>query len=195
MKIIKRTSVILLALYLCACSQNEATRLTNIKGLIPDLAFELTDENNKVVSAKDYLGYTVAVFFGFTSCPEICPTTMHQLAGILDKIGEPASSVKVLFISVDPKRDSAEKLKKYTQTFGPAFIGLRGEDEVIKDMTKRYRVTFGYGDLDKEGNYDVSHSGAVFVFDKNGEARLLVTQSSAAEDILYDLKNLIDSSN
>lgn len=195
MKIIKLISVILLALCLSACSQNEATRLTNIKGLIPDLAFELTDENNKAVSAKDYLGYTVAVFFGFTSCPGVCPTTMHQLVGILDKIGEPAASVKVLFVSVDPKRDSAEKLKKYTQTFGPAFIGLRGDDEVIKDMTKRYRVTFGYGDSDKEGNYEVSHSGAVFVFDKAGEARLLVTQSSAAEDILYDLKNLIDSSN
>ncbi|MFT6624519.1 MAG: protein SCO1/2 [Cycloclasticus sp.] len=195
MKIIKPVSVILMALYLSACSQNEATRLTNIKGLIPNLAFELTDENNKAVSAKDYLGYTVAVFFGFTSCPGVCPTTMHQLVGILDKIGEPASTVKVLFISVDPKRDSAEKLKKYTQTFGPAFIGLRGDDEVIKDMTKRYRVTFGYGDADKEGNYEVSHSGAVFVFDKTGEARLLVTQSSAAEDILYDLKNLIDSSN
>lgn len=184
-----------MALYLSACSQNESTRLTNIKGLIPDLAFELTDENNKAVSAKDYLGYTVAVFFGFTNCPGVCPTTMHQLVEILDKIGEPASTVKVLFISVDPKRDSAEKLKKYTQTFGPAFIGLRGDDEVIKDMTKRYRVTFGYGDSDKEGNYEVSHSGAVFVFDKTGEARLLVTQSSAEEDILYDLKNLIDSSN
>tara|TARA_R110002074_G_scaffold170006_1_gene332181 strand:+ start:20218 stop:20805 length:588 start_codon:yes stop_codon:yes gene_type:complete len=195
MKIIKPVSVILMALYLSACSQNESTRLTNIKGLIPDLAFELTDENNKAVSAKDYLGYTVAVFFGFTNCPGVCPTTMHQLVEILDKIGEPASTVKVLFISVDPKRDSAEKLKKYTQTFGPAFIGLRGDDEVIKDMTKRYRVTFGYGDSDKEGNYEVSHSGAVFVFDKTGEARLLVTQSSAEEDILYDLKNLIDSSN
>jgi protein SCO1/2 len=167
------------------------TKLTTVAGLIPDLEFELTDENNNAVTAKDYLGSTVAIFFGFTSCPDICPTTMHQWSSILKKIGEPATSVKVLFISVDPQRDSAEKLKKYTKIFGPAFIGLRGDDALIKEMTKRYRVTFGYGKEDTEGNYEVSHSGAVFVFDRQGKARLLATQSSLTDDIIADLKALL----
>ncbi|MEO1888383.1 MAG: SCO family protein [Cycloclasticus sp.] len=183
----------LVLLLLVACSNQEPTRLTNVSGLIPDLEFELTDENNKKVTARDYLGSTVAIFFGFTSCPEICPTTMHQLSSIIKKIGEPANSVKVLFISVDPERDTVEKLKKYTDTFGSNFIGLRGEDAVIKDMTKRYRVTFGYGDKDTDGNYEVSHSGAVFIFDTQGKARLLATQGSSAEDIEFDLRTLVGS--
>lgn len=180
-----------LMLLLTGCAQEQPTKLTNIKGLIPDLEFSLTDENNQHVTAKNYLGSTVAIFFGFTSCPEICPVTMHQLAAIIKKLGPSAESFKVLFISVDPKRDSAEKLKNYTETFGPAFIGLRGEDVVIKEMTKKYRVTFGYGEEDKDGNYDVSHSGAVFIFDKDGKARLLATQSSSFDDLYDDLINIL----
>lgn len=184
-------TAVILILLLAACSKQEPTRLTNISGLIPDLEFELTSEDNKLVTAKDYLGSTVAIFFGFTSCPEICPTTMHQWSSILKKIGEQGKSVKVLFISVDPDRDTPEKLKKYTDTFGVSFIGLRGEDAVIKELTKRYRVTFGYGDKDADGNYEVSHSGAVFVFDKFGKARLLATQSTPAVDIIEDMKVLL----
>ncbi len=192
MKLIKVLIVLFVLLVLEACAKTEPTKLTNITGLIPDLEFELTDENNKQVTAKDYLGSTVAIFFGFTSCPEICPTTMHQWSTIIKKIGEPAKSVNVLFISVDPQRDSAEKLKKYTEAFGSAFIGLRGDDAIIKEMTKRYRVTFGYGEEDEKGDYDVSHSGAVFVFDKFGKARLLATQSSLTDDITQDLSALLN---
>jgi len=192
MKLIKNVIVLIVMCVLVACAKTEPTKLTNITGLIPDLEFELTDENNKRVTAKDYLGSTVAIFFGFTSCPEICPTTMHQWSTIIKKIGEPAKSLKVLFISVDPQRDSAEKLKKYTEAFGSAFIGLRGDDAVIKDMTKRYRVTYGYGEEDEKGDYDVSHSGAVFVFDGLGKARLLATQSSLTDDILQDLTVLLN---
>lgn len=193
MKIINRIAVLTMVFMLAACSQNEPTKLTNITGLIPDLEFALTDENNKQVTAKDYLGSTVAIFFGFTSCPEICPTTMHQLANIIKQIEGADEAVKVLFISVDPKRDTADKLKHYTKLFGPGFIGLRGDDAMIKEMTKRYRVTYGYGDEDTEGNYEVSHSGAVFIFDGEGKARLLATQSSPAADIQSDLTLLLAS--
>lgn len=192
MKKIKCILIVVVLLTLTACTESEPTRLTNVSGLISDLSFELTDENNNIVTANDYLGYTVALFFGFTSCPEICPTTMHQLSKILKEIDPSGSSIRVLFVSVDPQRDSVEKLKKYTDIFGPAFIGLRGNDSAIKEMTKKYRVTFGYGDEDAEGNYDVSHSGAVFIFDAKGEARLLATQSSSTEDMIYDMKKLVN---
>ncbi len=187
-----KLSIGIIVLLLLGCAETEPTRLTNVSGLIEDLSFELTDEDNKSVTEKDYLGYTVALFFGFTNCPEICPTTMHQLSAILKEIDPQESSVRVLFVSVDPERDSTEKLKKYTTIFGSAFVGLRGDESTIKEMTKKYRVTFGYGDADAEGNYDVSHSGAVFVFDAAGEARLLATQSSTTEDIRYDLQRLIN---
>lgn len=187
-----KLSIGIIVLLLLGCAETEPTRLTNVSGLIEDLSFELTNEDNKSVTEKDYLGYTVALFFGFTNCPEICPTTMHQLSAILKEIDPQESSVRVLFVSVDPERDSTEKLKKYTTIFGSAFVGLRGDESTIKEMTKKYRVTFGYGDADVEGNYDVSHSGAVFVFDAAGEARLLATQSSTTEDIRYDLQRLIN---
>lgn len=188
---IKYVLSILAVLTLVSCAKDEPTRLTDVTGLIPDLDFTLIDENNKTATANDFLGYSVALFFGFTNCPEICPTTMHQLSSVLKKVDPNGAAIKVLFVSVDPERDSTEKLKKYTNMFGPAFIGLRGEEPVIKAMTKKYRVTFGYGDKDGEGNYDVSHSGAVFIFDAKGKARLLATQSSTNEDILYDLENLV----
>jgi len=192
MKKVKFGLSIIVLLLLTACTKSEPTRLTNVSGLVQDLSFELTDENNNSVTAKDYLGHTVALFFGFTSCPAVCPTTMHQLSGILKEIDPEGDLVKVLFVSVDPKRDSIEKLKKYTAIFGPAFIGLRGDEATIKEMTKKYRVTFGYGDADDGGNYEVSHSGAVFIFDTNGEARLLATQSSSAKDMLYDMERLVN---
>lgn len=195
MKIVNIIFIFALLVTLNGCSKDVPVRLTNVKNLISDLSFELTDENNKAVTAEDYLGYTVALFFGFTSCPDACPTTMHQLSGVLKEIDPLGSEVRVLFISVDPDRDSAEKLKKYTDVFGPSFIGLRGDDAVIKEMTKRYRVTFGYGESDSEGNYEVSHSGAVFIFDREGKARLLATQFSQTEDLKYDLENIIKSYN
>tara|TARA_R110002111_G_scaffold70358_4_gene113569 strand:- start:1794 stop:2384 length:591 start_codon:yes stop_codon:yes gene_type:complete len=192
MKKIKSIAVITILITLSACAEDEPTRLTNVSGLIPDLSFELIDEDNKVVRASDYHGYTVALFFGFTNCPGICPTTMHQLSQVLADVDPEGSSMKVLFVSVDPKRDTVEKLKKYTDIFGPAFIGLRGDESAVKEMTKKYRVTFGYGDSDAQGNYEVSHSGAVFVFDSKGEAKLLATQSSTTEDMIYDVKKLVN---
>ena len=178
---------------LLSCSKSEPTRLTNITGVIPDLTFELTDENGHKVTEKNYLGYTVAIFFGFTSCPDICPTTMHRLSTILNKIDTNASKVKVLFISVDPKRDSLDRLKSYTANFGNAFIGLRGDDGEIKNMAKRYHIALGHGGLDAQGEGEIFHSGVVLVFDKKAKARLLVTQSSSSEDVIFDLNNLVNS--
>ena len=179
------------ALFFVACSEGEPTRLTDIKGLLPDLSFELINEDNRPVTEKDYLGQTVIVFFGFTNCPEVCPSTLNELARALGNLGGLAEEVTVLFISVDPERDTLEKLKLYTDVFGPSFIGLTAKTDVIKQLSKRYRVTFGYGDADSSGDYEVSHSGAVFVFDKQGQARLLATQKSSVEDITYDIRKLI----
>ncbi|MEW5011288.1 MAG: SCO family protein [Cycloclasticus sp.] len=189
----KKVFVFSLFFMLSACAETEPTRLTNIEGLLPELSFELIDENNNEVTEKDYLGQTLIVFFGFTNCAEVCPSAMYQLAGVLKKLGTEAEQVNVLFVSVDPKRDTPMKLQRYTDVFGPAFIGLTAKNELVKQMSKRYRVTFGYGDADDEGNYEVSHSGAMFIFDNLGRARLLATQSSSMEDILLDLRWLLNS--
>jgi len=179
-------------LLLLACAKVEPTRLTNIEGLLPDLSFSLMDENKHKVTEADYLGQTVVVFFGFTSCSEACPNTLYKLSKVLTKLGDLERQVTVLFISVDPKRDSLEKLKQYTDVFGVSFIGLRGEFNAIKQLSKQYRVTFGYGDADSSGSYEVSHSSGAFIFDKEGGARLLATQDSSVDAIFSDIKYLIN---
>lgn len=194
MKMCKKNIIQLLLvglLLLLGCTEKLPSKLMNIEGLMPDLSFNLIDENDKRVTGKDFVGSTTLMFFGFTSCPEICPATMGKLATVLKQLGEQAKDVKVLLISIDPKRDTPLKLKNYTNIFGPEFIGLTGDKAELRELTKRYRVTYGYGDEDKEGNYEVSHSSAVFVFDNKGKPRLLATQSTSLEDIVDDLKLLI----
>lgn len=183
--------IFLSLIFLLGCSEKIPSKLMNIEGLMPDLSFDLIDENDKRVTGKDFIGSTSLMFFGFTSCPEICPATMGKLASVLKQLGEQAKEVKVLLISIDPERDSPLKLKNYTNIFGTEFIGLTGDEAELRELTKRYRVTYGYGDKDKEGNYEVSHSSAVFVFDNKGKPRLLATQSTVLEDIVEDLKLLI----
>ena len=196
MKICKKNFIQLLLvglLLLLGCAEKIPSKLMNIEGLMPDLSFDLIDENEKQVTGEDFVGSTALMFFGFTSCPEICPATMGKLATVIKQLGEQAKDVKVLLISIDPKRDSPLKLKNYTNIFGPEFIGLTGTEAELRELTKRYRVTYGYGDADKEGNYEVSHSSAVFVFDNKGKPRLLATQSTPLSDIVDDLKVLLAS--
>ncbi|WP_440996141.1 SCO family protein [Arhodomonas sp. SL1] len=182
-----------LAALLIACSGAE-WRTKDISGMMPELDFELTDENGEAVTEADYAGKVNILFFGYTFCPDICPVVLARLMRILNEL-EPAEreQVQVLFVSVDPRRDTPERLREYTSAFGEDFIGLTGTQEQLKALNKRYRVTYGYGEPDEHGNYIVSHSGAVFIFDKDGTAQLLVRDSDPNEDVLADLRRLLDA--
>lgn len=183
--------LVIVLLVLCACEPVEPTRLTNTSGLLPDLSFQLIDENKQLVTQQDYRGQLVVLFFGFTHCSDVCPTAMHKLSSVMGKLATSAAGIKVLFVSVDPDRDSFSRLKRYTEIFGPNFVGLTMDKESIRQMSKRYRVTFGYGEANAEGAYDVSHSGAMFIFDRHGKARLLARPSSSIEDIFVDFQRLL----
>lgn len=185
-------SILIITALLAGCGDSE-WQTRDISGLMPELQFELTDENGERVTADAYEGQIKLVFFGFTHCPDICPTTLAQLSSVVRKLPKKErEQVRILLVSVDPNRDTTERLREYTDAFGDVVIGLRGEQEAIKPLTKRYRVTYGYGDGYPEGDYSVSHSSAVFVFDQTGDVRLLVRSDDSPDAILADLKRLLD---
>ncbi|WP_420845054.1 SCO family protein [Marinobacter iranensis] len=160
----------------------------DISGLMPKLAFELTDTSGDTVTAEQTDGEIRMLFFGFTSCPDICPATLQKLSkAVKDLPAELQADTRIVFVSVDPQRDTPERIDSYVSFFSDRAIGLTGEEPALRELSKRYRTTFGYDEPDAEGNYNVSHSGAVYVFDRDGNARLLLRPELSAEDIRADL--------
>jgi len=184
-----------LALSLVAgCSRETPYHLQSIKGLMPRLEFQLTDDEGRAVSAERYRGSLVLLYFGYTHCPDVCPTTLAGLGNALGRLGAEASKVKVLFVTVDPARDTAPVLKRYMSYFGPQFIGLRGDDEALRPLIRRYRVAYHRDPPDQNGNYAVEHSSIVFVFDAQGRARLLARDSDTPDAVAQDLHRLLQGS-
>ncbi len=188
-----RNSIVLgLVLLLAACQGEQPWMTSNITGAMPDLSFSLTDANhNKPVTAEEYQGKVVMLFFGFTHCPNVCPTTLLQLQKALSMMGEQAKQVQVLFVTVDPERDSQQALKRYTENFGSQTIGLYGDAEQLEQLAKTYGVSKERQQVDTGGNYDISHGSAVYVFDHTGTIRLLVRANDPVEAIASDLKRLV----
>ncbi len=168
--------------------------LKNITGLVSPLAFHLTDQDGLPVTAADYRHDVVLLYFGYTRCPDECPTTLAMLANALQTLGPQASQVRVLFVSVDPRRDTAAVLKRYVGNFGPQFVGLRGDQAELTRLSKRYRIAYHYEKPDRYGNYEVDHSSAVFVFDRDGQARLLALSDNTAQQVASDLRRLLTNS-
>lgn len=185
-------SLIFLVLLLTGCSSEKEWNTTDISGLMPDLNMDLTNDEGMAVTQDVYMGKVNIVFFGYTYCPDICPTTLARIRLAIQQLSpSQRAQLNVLFISVDPARDTNEHLKAYIGSFGPEFQGLTGSQQQLKAMVRKYRVTYGYGELDDMGNYDVSHSSAVFVFDQSGSARLLARDSVTPEQLAADLARLI----
>jgi len=186
--------VFLVLLVLAACTRSEPPfHLQDITGLMPRLQFALTDANGRAVSADTFRGRVVLLYFGYTQCPDACPTTLAMLQQALRSLGRRADDVRVLFVSVDPQRDTAAVLRRYVGYFGQQFVGLRGDDSALQSLTRRYRVAYHREKPDADGYYAVDHSSAVFVFDRTGRARLLAGSTSGAATIAADLQRLLAS--
>lgn len=187
-----RMAVALSLLLLAGCfSEDEQWNAKDISSLMPDLQFDLIRSNGNAVRAEDLSGEVRLVFFGFTHCPDVCPTTMVQLKQAIEQMPEELQKdVRIVFVSVDPKRDTPEQLASYESFFGDRVIALTGSEPQLRELAKRYRTTFGYGTPDENGHYDVSHSSAVYVFDEQGKARLLIRDGLPTADIREDLTTL-----
>ena len=181
------------ALFTAGCSEDRSWNLKDVSGLMPDLEFRLTRAaDGETVTAADYSGRVRVVYFGFTNCPDVCPVTLARFKQALQELGPAADDVRVLFISVDPERDTRERLAQYVDAFGDRFVGLRGPIPRLREITKRYRVTFSHGEPDENGFYDVSHSTAAFIFDRDGDIRLLARSQSNIDAIAADLERLVN---
>ena len=167
----------------------------DISGLMPELAFELTGTSGDTVTAEQTDGNIRLLFFGFTSCPDICPATLQKLSRAVKDLPEALrTDTQIVFVSVDPQRDTPDRIDSYVSFFSDRAIGLTGEEPALRELSKRYRTTFGYDEPDAEGNYNVSHSGAVYVFDREGKARLLIRPELSVEDIRMDPVALAEES-
>jgi len=184
-----------LATLLVACGRSApAYSLQDITGLMPDLAFKMTDQGGRPVSAVDYRGRIVLLYFGYTHCPDACPTELATLAQATHALGAAAARTQVLFVTVDPPRDTGALLREYLANFDPRFAGLRGDPAALDALTRRYRVSFHAEPPDRDGNYAVDHSSAVFIFDGRGRARLLASAADTAAAIAQDVHRLLTQS-
>lgn len=154
--------------------------------------FKLQGSNGNAVSLSDYKGKVVIVEFGFTSCPSICPVTMAKLSQVWKELGPQADNVQALFITVDPARDSPERLRQFVTSFNPSFIGLTGTDQELATVRDSYGVIAEkVASQNKLLGYEMHHSSSLHVVDRAGRLRILIPFGSPEADIVHDLKVLI----
>jgi protein SCO1 len=151
----------------------------------------LNDADGKPFKLADHKGKLVLVFFGYTQCPDVCPTTMAELANVKKQLGAEGDKLLGVFVTVDPARDTPELLKAYVGSFGPGFMGLHGNEEQTKAAAREFKVFYGKAPGKTEGSYTVDHTAGTFVFDTQGRVRLFVRYGAPTEALVKDLKLLL----
>lgn len=152
--------------------------------------FALTDQNGKTITDRDLKGHPFLVFFGFTHCPEVCPTALADISDIFDKLGPDADKVNALFVTVDPERDTPQALKDYLSSFNPRLIGLGGDAAALADVAKAYRVYYKKVPL-KDGDYTMDHTAVVYLMDKNGRFVAPFNMKRTAEAEAADVRGYL----
>jgi protein SCO1/2 len=155
-----------------------------------DVTSGLVGPQGRSYSRDDFKGRVTVLLFGFTHCPDICPTALVDLSAVLDLLGEKSSLVQVAFVTVDPERDTAEVLQDYLGSFGPNFVGLTGEPDAIRQVAKAFKVFFQKVPL-PGGDYTMDHSIAIYALDKHARVRLMFTMNRPLEDIAHDILELL----
>lgn len=189
-----------LTLLLGGCAQQEHQQKWAMDYIGPKIMqpLEFTDiasSSGQPESSKDFLGKVVVLYFGYTHCPDVCPTTMAHLARAEQLLGPQAKDVQVIFVTVDPKRDTPKVLDAYVHAFMSSAIGLSGTVAQTKTLAERYHVNYSYGKPDAHGNYVVNHSAAIYVFGPHGEGRLIGTELTPPEGIAHDVRQLLADAN
>ena len=194
MTTIWRSSLLLLAAAaLVACSNPDAPKFrgTDITGADFGKSLALTGHDGKPRVLEDFRGKLVVLSFGYTHCPDICPTTLADIAAAVRSLGSDSERVQVLMVSVDPERDTPESLAKYVTAFDPRFIGLRGDLDATKKVANEFKIYFAKR---KTGaSYSVDHSAQSYVIDPQGRLRLLVRHDRIAQDLAADLRTILKS--
>jgi protein SCO1/2 len=166
---------------------------TDITGAEFGRDFRLTDHNGQARSLADFRGKVVAVFFGYTHCPDVCPTTLSDFAMALQQLGPLAEQVQVIFVTVDPQRDTPDMLKVFVPAFNPNFLGMYTDEASLKQLANEYKVVYQKNALNTEDDYLIDHSAGTYIYDRNGHLRLLMPYGSGHGAIAQDLKVLLSS--
>ena len=176
-----------------ACSKAEAPQFKSIDLTGADYAkdFVLPDQNGQTRTLKDFSGKVVVVFFGFTQCPDVCPTTMAELAQIKQSLGADSNKLQAIFITVDPERDTPELLKAYMGNFDPSFLALRPTIDKLPDVAKTFKIYYKKVEGTTIGSYSMDHSGGSYVYDPKGQIRLYSRYGTGTEGLTADIRLLL----
>ncbi len=189
-------TALLLACALPACSPTPpsppavAFQGRDISGSLTLQDFTLTDHNGQPRKLSEFRGKPVAVYFGYTHCPDVCPTTLAELAQSMRELGPQADQVQVLFITIDPARDTQALLKSYAPAFDPRFIGLTGSPAQIASVAGQFRALYRRQD-GANGDYTMDHSAGTYLLDRDGKLRVEVPYGSGAATFTHDLRALL----
>jgi protein SCO1/2 len=182
-------------LALTACEKSQSPKVpfanTDITGLDYAKGFALTDHNGKPRTLADFKGKVVVVFFGYTQCPDVCPTTLSELAGIKKALGSEAERLQVIFITLDPQRDTPELMAGFVPAFDSSFLGLWGEQAVIDKVAKDFKVFAQKVPSKDSKSYTIDHTAGSYVFDDQGRIRLFVRHGQGGDGLQKDLQRLL----
>lgn len=185
-------------LALTACEKPQTPKVpfanTDITGLDYAKGFTLTDHNGKPRTLADFKGKVVVVFFGYTQCPDVCPTTLSELAGIKKALGSEAERLQVIFITLDPQRDTPELMAGFVPAFDSSFLGLWGEQAVIDKVAKDFKVFAQKVPSNDSKSYTIDHTAGSYVFDDQGHIRLFVRHGQGVDGLQKDLQRLLAGS-
>lgn len=194
-RILRSVCIAALAIMLISCgsSGQKAPTLygTDISGADFAQTLQLTDHNGKPRSLADFKGKVVALFFGYTHCPDVCPTTMADLAAALKLMGDRSAEVQVLFVTVDPERDTQEVLAQFVPSFNPTFIGLYGTPAQTAETAKNFKIFYEKQVDPGKSGYTIDHSAGVYAFDKQGKIRVYLKFGQKPEELAHDLSTLL----
>lgn len=175
-------------------STPQGFKATDITGVEYGRSLALTDHTGAPRTLADYRGKVVVLFFGFTQCPDVCPTTLATMAQVMQQLGPDADRVQVLFVTLDPKRDTQAVLAKYVTAFDPRFVALLGDAEATARAAKEFRVFFQRSEGTSPDNYSIDHTAASYVLDAGGRLRLHVRHGQSPQDVTADLRRLLSAS-
>ncbi len=180
------------AVLLGACSESKASfSSVDITGADYAKGFELTDHNGKVRHLTDFNGKVVLMFFGYTQCPDVCPTTMTEMLEIKKALGADGERLQVLFVTVDPERDTPALLKAYMENFDPSFLALRTTAEKLVELAKDYKIYYKKAEGKTPTSYSMDHSAGSYLYDPKGQLRLFTRYGSPKEALTKDIQTLL----
>lgn len=191
MTAVLRLILVGLAFALGACSEPVKFNSVDITGASYAKDFALTDHTGKTRTLADFRGKVVVLFFGFTQCPDVCPTTLADMAQVKKKLGKQGDDLQVLLVSLDPQRDTPAVLAQYVPEFDPTFLGLTGTPEAIAQTAKNFKVFYQLVSGKTATSYTLDHTAATYVFDREGRVRLFVRYGTEVDKTVADLKHLL----